>query len=392
VETEKFWCSGSRFSKYVTKFCTISDALTKPEQYVNDLVKICKDNNANFFIPVCAPATEKLDSIVGQQVKSFGVQVLHAPISIFDKLNNKQQFGDYMIEIGLAVPEAFLVESDLGVFQINTILKQRIKEGGENERWKHKFILKNIEYDPVHRLDLFSLPAEEKDVEAYLQKISKDGNPITAKRPWTIQRFIDGDMWSSCQLQIDGEVCFFSCTKSSSSCFNWKHDGSDQIKEWNLSFAKKLKITGIFSIDFILDKHDGIAYAIECNPRLHSLVSLFHANDNMADVIMGHCPQKHIEPVSKMATYTTFNELFILLDPAYYADINHKVNVLGRLQNFVKTIREGYDPILDEEDLLPFFMINFFQIPVLLYDTYCANRPWKKIDFQIGKVVELGGY
>jgi len=134
VETEKFWCSGSRFSKYVTKFCTISDALTKPEQYVKDLVKICKDNNAKIFIPVCAPATEKLDSIVGQKVESFGVQVLHAPISIFDKLNNKQQFGDYMTEIGLAVPEAFLVESDLGVFQINTILKKRIKEGGENER------------------------------------------------------------------------------------------------------------------------------------------------------------------------------------------------------------------------------------------------------------------
>ena len=34
VETEKFWCSGSRFSKYVKKFYTVADALTKPEQYV----------------------------------------------------------------------------------------------------------------------------------------------------------------------------------------------------------------------------------------------------------------------------------------------------------------------------------------------------------------------
>lgn len=68
VETEKFWCSGSRFSKYVKKFYTIADALTKPEKYVEDLVAICKDNNAKMFIPACAPATEKLDSIVGQQV------------------------------------------------------------------------------------------------------------------------------------------------------------------------------------------------------------------------------------------------------------------------------------------------------------------------------------
>jgi len=37
-------------------------------------------------------------------------------------------------------------------------------------------------------------------------------------------------------------------------------------------------------------------------------------------------------------------------------------------------------------------MINFFQVPMLLVDTLIAGRPWKKIDFQIGKVVELGGY
>jgi len=30
VETEKFWCSGSRFSKYVTKFLTVSDAKNYP--------------------------------------------------------------------------------------------------------------------------------------------------------------------------------------------------------------------------------------------------------------------------------------------------------------------------------------------------------------------------
>lgn len=65
VETEKFWCSGSKFSKYVKKFYTVADALSQPEQYVNDLLRICKENNAKMFIPACAPATEQLDSIVG---------------------------------------------------------------------------------------------------------------------------------------------------------------------------------------------------------------------------------------------------------------------------------------------------------------------------------------
>ena len=58
VETEKFWCSGSRFSKYVTKFYTVPDALTKPNEYIQEMVKICKENDAKIFIPACAPATE----------------------------------------------------------------------------------------------------------------------------------------------------------------------------------------------------------------------------------------------------------------------------------------------------------------------------------------------
>ena len=47
---------------------------------------------------------------------------------------------------------------------------------------------------------------------------------------------------------------------------------------WMEQFAKKLKVTGMFTNDFIVDKHDGKAYAIECNPRLGSQVSLFHEN------------------------------------------------------------------------------------------------------------------
>jgi hypothetical protein len=153
-----------------------------------------------------------------------------------------------------------------------------------------------------------------------------------------------------------------------------------------------LKISGCFTNDFIVDKHDGVAYAIECNPRLGSQVSLFHSNKDMAEIIMGNHSKKKIEPVSRVPTYTTFNELFVLLDPNYYAEEGQNVSFPARLSNFLTTIKEGCDPIFDAEDMLPFFMINFFQMPCLLIDTAISNRPWKKIDFQIGKVVELGGY
>ena len=152
------------------------------------------------FIPACAPATEQLDAVVGSQLEACGIKVLHAPLDMFEKLNDKHQFCELMKSVNLPVPESFLVKSNKDVFKINEILKQRVKKDGISMSYKHKFILKNIDYDPVHRLDLFTLPAGEKEIENYLEKITKDGNPITEDHPWTIQRFIDGTMWSTCQI------------------------------------------------------------------------------------------------------------------------------------------------------------------------------------------------
>merc|ERR1740138_982430 len=190
-------------------------------------------------------------------------------------------------------------------------------------------------------------------------------------------------MWSTCQVQVGGEVCFYTCTKSTASCFNWSHEDNQQIKAWAHGFAKKLKIDGFFTNDFIVDKYDGVAYAIECNPRLGSQVSLFHSNEDMANIILGKHSKKMLEPKSDVPTFTTLNELFVLLDPSYYADeeLNQNVSLPLRLVNFLKNILTGCDPIFDEKDMLPFFMVNFFQMPMLLMDTCYANRPWKKIDF-----------
>lgn len=70
-----------------------------------------------------------------------------------------------MKELNLAVPESFIVRCNKEVFEVNKKLKDRILADGEEKRHKHTFILKNIEYDPVHRLDLFTLPAQDVDIE-----------------------------------------------------------------------------------------------------------------------------------------------------------------------------------------------------------------------------------
>lgn len=167
---------------------------------------------------------------------------------------------------------------------------------------------------------------------------------------------------------------------SKSSNFNWEHEELDQMKKWNQKFAAEIPIDGIYTNDFIVDKHDGVAYAIECNPRLGSQISLFHSVDNMANIILGKNSIKNIEPPLGNKTYTTLNDWFVLLDPDYYEDAGD-ISAVARFTRFLGIVLNCTDPIFDDDDLMPFFMINFFQIPMLLTDTFLVGRPWKKVDF-----------
>lgn len=214
VETEKFWCSGSQFSKYVTKFITVSDAKQYPKKYVDELYQICMEHNAQIFIPACAPATEELDSMVGSFLRAQGVQVLHTPYDMMEQLNDKHQFCELMKKMNLAVPKSYLVKSNEDVYKLNDMLQDQLDQAPQSESYKYDFILKNIQYDPVHRLDCFRLPTKKKDLSLYLKKIAADGNAIDEKHPWTVQRFIDGVMWSSLHIQVDGNICMYTCTKS----------------------------------------------------------------------------------------------------------------------------------------------------------------------------------
>lgn len=88
---------------------------------------------------------------------------------------------------------------------------------------------------------------------------------------------------------------------------------------------------------------------------------MFHTVSNMADVILGNNAQKAIEPPIGNKTYTTLNELFQIIDPDFYADEEPEVaSYYERVLRLLKTMETGSDPIFDDDDMLPFFMINFF--------------------------------
>ena len=63
----------------------------------------------------------------------------------------------------------------------------------------------------------------------------------------------------------------------------------------------------------------------------------------------------------------------------------------GQLWALIKRLIGEREAVFDPADPLPFLALNHLQLPWLLLGTMARGTPWKKLDFAIGKVVELGG-
>ena len=95
-----------------------------------------------------------------------------------------------------------------------------------------RYVLKNLEYDPVHRLDLFLLPCPEAELETYLGKLRRDGSAICGRRPWQLQRFAEGSEFTAFAVLRGGAVRALTTAASSASQLNYEHLHVEEIDHW----------------------------------------------------------------------------------------------------------------------------------------------------------------
>jgi hypothetical protein len=153
------------------------------------------------------------------------------------------------------------------------------------------------------------------------------------------------------------------------------------IEEWVKRFVRGLNLTGQVSFDFI-QTDDGCIYGIECNPRTHSAITLFYNHPNVAEAYL-EPGTTMIQPLkSSRPTYWIYHELWRLL-----THLHAPAEIWRRLQ----IIARGKDAIFDWADPLPFLMVHHGQIPWLLLKNLSQFKGWVRIDFNIGKLVEMGG-
>lgn len=363
VETYKYWLSGHRFSRAVKGFFTVPIPEKEPEAYCSALVEIAKQKNINLFVPVSSPIASYYDSLAKKALEPY-CESIHLDPEVTAILDDKHAFCSKARELGLSAPKVFRISDPQQVLDFD------FESDGS------KYILKSIPYDSVLRLDLTRLPFE--GMAEYVHSL-----PISEQKPWVMQEFIRGQEYCFHATARNGKIRLHCCSKSSPFQVNYEQVDNPAIYQWVETFIRKMNITGQVCFD-IIQTEDGSVYPIECNPRLHSAITMFHdhpgvANAYLADGKPGEDPITPL-PDSK-PTYWTYHELWRLLSIRSPQELNAWWN----------KITKGTDAILSSEDPLPFLMLHNWQIPLLLLDNLRRLKGWVKIDFNIGKLVEIGG-
>lgn len=365
LETDKYWLTGHRFSNAVDRFYTVPAPEKDPEGYSQALLAIAKQENIDLYIPVCSPVASYYDSLA-KSVLSSCCEVFHFDAEVTQMLDDKFAFAEKARSLGLSVPKSFKI----------TDPEQVINFDFSNE--KRPYILKSIPYDSVRRLNLTKLPCPTPAETANFVK----NLPISPEKPWIMQEFIPGQEYCTHSTVRNGELRMHCCCESSAFQVNYENVDKPEILAWVSHFVKELGLTGQASFDFI-QAEDGDIYAIECNPRTHSAITMFYNHPGVADAYLSNAP--YAEPLQPLATskptYWTYHELWRLTG----------IRSFKQLQTWCKNIFRGKDAILAIADPLPFLMVHHWQIPLLLLDNLRRLKGWLRIDFNIGKIVELGG-
>lgn len=365
AESATYWFIGHRFSRSVDRFYT----LPKPdsERYGQALLKIVEREHVDVYVPVCSPLASFYDAKAIPLLAPH-CEVMHTDLNAIQQLDDKYQFAQLAEKLDLAVPKSYLITDPEDVVRFDFSKERR------------SYIIKSIRYDSTRRLDLTKLPAENHEATARFVR----SLPISQSNPWIMQEFIAGQEYCTHGTMRNGELRVHCSCESSAFQINYEHVEKPEIERWVTTFAQGLRLTGQASFDFIEAADDGRMYAIECNPRTHSAITLFDKHPDIAEAYLGLAPlESPVRPLlSSRPTYWIYHEIWRLL-----THLHSPAAISDRL----RTIAHGRDAVFDWRDPLPFLMLHHWHVPILLLRDLWERRGWVRIDFNIGKLVQIGG-
>ncbi|MEM8528045.1 MAG: ATP-grasp enzyme [Bacteroidota bacterium] len=361
AETETYkWC-GTRFSKAVDQFLIIPTIQGDGRAYCRALVEIAEREKVDLFVPVASPKAALYDAIAKPMFPAH-TEVFHFDEAVVKQLDDKHQFIQLSKEFGLSAPESYLIDSK------EDLLKMKFTAG-------KKYILKKVEYDPVYRLDLRTIPHEgwQERVRAL---------PISPSDTWVMQEFIEGQEICTHTTTQNGAVNLYVCSDSSPFQVNYAMLDLPNVSTWVETFTKKLNATGQISFDFII-RTDGEVIPIECNPRTHSAITVFYDQPLAAQAYYTSVAsdKTYLPSAKSKPTYWLYHELYRILTS----------NGLQQAQFLWRRIWTGKEAVFSWADPWPFWFNNHINIPYQILQKMKAGVAWTRIDFNIGKLIVQGG-
>lgn len=380
VETRKYWMVASRFSMHVDRFVTVPVPEQQSEAFERAIRELVEREGASLVVPVTSPSASRYEARAFSRLPP-GVRSWSLCEQDVLALDDKVVFARKAKEAGLPMPDTQRMRSMDEILAFNAALPRHSPK---------RYLLKSCNYDPMRRLDLFQLPCAEQQLRAYVS-----GLAVSAEAPWLVQEVLEGVEYSSCALCTDGRVLTFTDNQASISCFNYTHAGNSAILNWVSAFVRTYKLSGIVCIDFFVGE-DGVARAIECNPRLSSNVTSYHRN--MADfgrallaepsamAANADAPADAVQPVpaAEEVNWTLADLYYEVLAP-------RGLSVLERARAALHIFASKKDAYWDAADPLPFIAQHCVHVPVLLARNVWSGNRWAKVDLCIGKMTEENG-
>lgn len=359
VETPAYrWC-GTRFSRSVDAFHVVPKYGRGRISYEKRLAKLAIMENVDLIVPVSSPAAAYHEAKSKEYVRPE-TEVFQFDESVIEVLDDKFAFCQLCHEYGLSAPEVVRIEA------VEDLLNYDFPPD-------KRYILKSINYDPVYRLDLRTLPHP-----GWRERVA--ALPIQPDNPWVLQEFVEGREVCTHSTIRDGKIRLYVCSDSSPFQVNYRMLDLPEVHHWVSRFAEQLGGKGQASFDFILTEN-GRVMPIECNPRTHSAITLFHDQPEAATGYWSDGSDTYQPRLNTTPTYWLYHEV----QRWWRAGSNEE-------RSYVQNrIRRGKDAVFNSRDPWPFFGLNHVQIPRLLWQKLIDGSEWEKIDFNIGKLVEAGG-
>jgi len=382
ADLSKFRFSAARFSNSVDKWVTLPDlegSLDSVESYKESIKSIIREEAVDWWLPVSHTSTAITDTAVKTELEAEAalVKVLGPDtVQVTEMLDDKIAFLEEARALNLPVPDYYQISSCQDVIHL---CRQNIFSG------RH-FFLKPLNPYSEDRVCFDRIPDNEAELPSFLEKYK---NKISENSPYFVSEFVQGNEWTGNVIARDGRIHLYTSNPSSPMQIDYE-DGSSktEIFRWIEAFVAAKRLSGSLCFDFMEHPVTGQMLAIECNPRLHSNITLMDTRrqqaaeaiyrametgdmNNNADkqtIAMPDPSQKHI--------IWTYNELAKLLHGEGPASV-------------MRTVLGARDAVWDSSDPLPFFLLPHLQIPVQLVARLAqgeAAQPWTIVNYCLGQL------